>query len=157
MTLSCGLDPEEGPMAWGLHTHILPQAWAFGRRQGFTPQGSHPTAQIMHGRDLKGERKVGGRRRVKTLFPPSLFSALCKHSIFAMSAGGGKTPHARAQGWVCVWAGIAPWCSQPQAGDPDCALLSVPLPHAVPSRTPTRVTPQKSPPSQGHLSAPSWP
>lgn len=41
-----------------------------------------------------------------------------------MSAGGGKTPPARAQGWMCVWAGIAPWCGQPQAHDPivPCSL-----------------------------------
>lgn len=155
--MSCGSQPEQGLMAWRLHTHIPPQAWAFGQRQGFAPQGSHPTAQMMHGRDLNGEKKVGGRRIWTRLLPPSLFSTLCKHSIFPMSAGGGKTPPAGAQGWMCVWAGIAPQYRQPQAHDPDCALLAVSFPHAVPSRTPPRASPLESPPNQGHLSAPSWP
>lgn len=130
-----GLRPEPRFHSSGLPSHCPNNAW----------------------KRYKRREEGGGGRRVKILFPPSLFLALCKHGIFALSAGGGTTPPARAQGWVCVWAGIAPWCSQLQARDPDCALLSVPLPHAVPSRTPPRATPQKSPPSQGRLSAPSWP
>lgn len=58
-------------MARRLHTHILPQAWALGQRQGFAPQGSHPTAQMMHGRDLKGEREEGGREEVSPDSLPS--------------------------------------------------------------------------------------
>lgn len=96
---------------------------------------------------------MGGRRRVQILFPPSLppssqhFANMV--SLQCLLEEGKHLLHVPKVG--CVFGqGL------PQAHDLSCALLSVPLPHAVPSTTPPRATPQEFPPNQGYLSAPSF-
>lgn len=99
---SLGLWPETGFCSSGLPSHCSNDAWKRFKR-----------------------REEGGREEASPDSLPSL-PLLSKHGIFAMSAVGGKAPPAGAQGWMCVWAGIAPRCSQPQAHDPYCALLCFP-------------------------------
>lgn len=118
-----------------------------------------PLLTVMCGRDLKGERerKVGGRRRGQILFPPCLSQRFANTRSLQCPQEEGKQPPPGAQGWMRVGAGIAAWCGQLQAHNPDRVLPSVPLPPAVPSRTPPRATLRGSPHDRGHPPAPSWP
>lgn len=117
-----------------------------------------PLLKGMCGTDLKGEqeRKVGGRRQGQVLLPPCLSQCFANMRSLRCPQEA-KHPPARAQGWMRVGAGIAAQCGQPWAHNPDRVLLSVPLPPAVPSRTPPRATPQGSPPNWGHPPALSRP
>lgn len=115
-----------------------------------------PLLTVMCRRDLKQEREEGGREEARPDSLPSLpLPTLCPHAGFAVSSGGGRTPHARAQGRMCVGAGIAAWCSQPWALSPDCTLLSDTLPPAAHNRTLHKATPCGSQPNWGHPLAPS--
>lgn len=87
-----GLWPETGFCSSGLPSHCSNDVWKRFKR-----------------------REEGGREEASPDSPPSLplLSTLQTH-IFPMSVGGGKTPPAGAQGWMYVWAGIAPHIASPR-------------------------------------------
>lgn len=100
----------------------------------------------------RGRWEGGGEARFSSL--PASPSALQTQCLCNVLRRRETPPAARARGWMRVGAGIAAWCGQPWAHDPDRALLSVLLPPAVPSRIPPRATPWGSPHDKGPAPTP---